>query len=143
MRWQVVVISLQVSVLHSIPPPPSCSQLIQPFLARGVRLSDIPSTPLSGGFRYKTGKMISHCILSSIHCNEWSCSILIKWLIIRQLWFWKWKSFCLTILIVYWLLKKVVIKQDLFVLALCLLIHNSQYKLSFLCVKTPATEDWV
>jgi len=34
-------------MVTSIPPPPSCNQLVDPFMSRGVSRSNIPSTPLS------------------------------------------------------------------------------------------------
>ena len=53
-----VLLSLQVSLLYSIPPPPSCSQLVPSFRSRGVAPSDIPSTPLSGMFQTIKCKML-------------------------------------------------------------------------------------
>ena len=45
--WAILTL-LQVGLLQSIPPPPSCGQLVRPFVARGVNPADIPQTPLSG-----------------------------------------------------------------------------------------------
>lgn len=63
----LAVWSLHIAQLHTIPPPPSCSQLVQPFAARGVSPQHIPTTPLSGIFQICNYKCVQlKCLVQVI-----------------------------------------------------------------------------